>query len=307
MPSDERTGLDTGSLLLVRAARLTGVLEALLSTAGTPGEVAAETDLSVADADRLVGALADLGLFEEVDGAYEPTNRALGMLAKRDVRSIGAIPHELDRLEELVGLPETLETGVPPERPAEWEVNALGAHHASDEATVRARVTAAVRAAPDADSVVDVCGGSGVHAREFAARGLDATLVESPSAVDALGRVHGDRVRLHAGTPAALEESFGLAFLGGVLSGMDPAEARATLAVTADLLSPGGALVAVDALGDGSAASVAAEARGLATGHGGAHDPDEVRDWLAEAGLADVRIESVPGTEDTAVIGVVDD
>ncbi|WP_435062862.1 methyltransferase domain-containing protein [Halobaculum sp. EA56] len=304
MPSDERTGLGTEALFLVWAARRTGVLEALLSTAGTPAEVAAETDVSEPRAARLVEALATLGFLEAVDGEYEPTNRALGMLAKRDVRSIGPIPHELDVLDELVGLPETLETGVPPERHREWEANALGAHYATDDATVRACVTAAVRAAPDAETVVDLCGGSGAYAAEFAARGLDATLVESPAAVDLLGRVHGDRVTLHAGPATALDGSFGLAFLGDALSGMDSAEARATLSAAVDLLGDGGALVATDVLDDGSEAAVAAEARGLAAGHGGAHDPAAVRDWLTEAGLADVRVDPVPGTDRHAAVGV---
>lgn len=307
MPTDERTGLQTEELLLLWAARRTGVLEALLSTAGTPDGVAAETDVSEPVARRLLAALADLGFFERVGDEYEPTNRALGMLAKRDVRSIGTIPHALDTIEELIGLPETLETGVPPERRSDWEANALGAHYATDEAVVRACVTEAVRAAPDADSVVDLCGASGVYAAEFAARGVDATLVESPSAVELLGRVHGDRVALHTGTPASLEASFDIAFLGDALTELDPAEATATLGVAADLLASDGVLVAVDTFDDGSDGpeTVTTETRALAAGHGGAHATETVRSWLTDAGLSDVRVRSVPGTDRHAAVGYV--
>ena len=305
MPTDERTGLDTEELLLVWAARRTGVLDALLTTAGTPCEVADATDVAEPSARRLVEALAELGFFAAVGDEYEPTNRALGMLAKRDVRSIGPIPHALDRLDELVGLPETLETGVAPERRDDWEANALGAHYATDPAVVRACVTAAVRANPDASSVVDLCGGSGVYAREFAARGLDATLVESPSAVDLLGRVHGDRVRFHAGIPATLDGTFDLAFLGDAVSGMDPGEVVPTLSVAVDLLGGDGALVATDVLDDGDGA-VGVEARALAAGHGGAYDTETVRDWFTEAGLADVRVTPIPGTDRHVAVGVVD-
>ncbi|WP_284012162.1 SAM-dependent methyltransferase [Halobaculum litoreum] len=306
MPTDERTGLDAEELLLVWAARRTGVLEALLTTAGTPAQVAETTDVAEPLARRLVEALADLGFFEAVGDEYEPTNRALGLLAKRDVRSIGATPHALDELDELVGLPETLETGVPPERRSDWEANALGAHYATDPAVVRACVTAAVRARPDADAVVDLCGASGVYAREFAARGLDATLVESPSAIDLLGRVHGDDVRFHAGIPATLDGSFDLAFLGDGLSGMDPAEVVPTLSVAVDLLDGDGALVATGVLDDGTGDAVAVEARALAAGHGGAYEPDTVRHWFSEAGLADVRVDPIPGTDRHAAVGVVD-
>lgn len=305
MPTDERTGLGTEALLLVWAARRTGLLEALLSSAGTPTEAAAATEVSEPGARRVIGALADLGFLESVDGEYEPTNRALGMLAKRDVRSVGPIPHALDATDDLVGLPGTLEGGVPPERGDDREANALGAHYATDEATVRACTTAAVRAVPGAGSVVDLCGGSGVYAAEFAARGLDATLVTSPTAAELFGRVHGDGVALHAGAPSALDGGFDLAFLGDALSGMAPAEARATLAVGADLLDGDGAVVAADVFDDGSEAAVAADVRGLASGHGGAHDPDAAREWAVEAGLADVGIAPIPGTDRRALVGSV--
>ncbi len=271
--------------------------------------MAAATDVSEQAAERLTEALADLSFFELVDGEYEPTNRALGMLAKRDVRSIGSVPHELDALDELTGLPETLETDVPPERHDAWEANALGAHYASDEQTVRACVTAAVRAAPDADAVVDVCGGSGVYAAEFAARGFDATLVTSPATAELLGRVHGDSVRVYEGTPAALDPRFDVAFLGDALSAMDPAEARAICSTAADLLGGDGAVVATDVFADGDGdvgATVTAEVRGLAAGHGGAHAPEPVRDWLIDAGLTDVRMAAIPGTGRSAAIGTTD-
>lgn len=309
MPSDERREPDVHELFLLWAARRTGILEALLSTAGTPAEVAEATDVAEPSAERVVRALAQIGFLERVGDEYEPTNRALGLLAKRDVRSIGSIPHELDRLDELVDLPETLETGVAPERRGDWEANALGAHYATDEATVRACVTAAIRIAPDAGSVVDLSGGSGVYAREFAARGLDATLVTSSATADRLGRVHGDRVRIHADVPATLDSGFDVAFLGDALSAMDPTEARATCSVAADLLGGDGAVVATDVFADGDGddvAPVAAEVRGLAAGHGGAHAPETVRDWFTDAGLADVRVSAIPGTERSAVVGTAD-
>ncbi|QZY00274.1 class I SAM-dependent methyltransferase [Halobaculum rubrum] len=307
MPSDERTGLTVHELFLLWAARRTGILEALLSTAGTPAAVAAATDVAEPSAERVVRALARIGFLERVGDEYEPTNRALGLLAKRDVRSIGPIPHELDRLDELVELPETLETGVAPERHDEWGANALGAHYATDEATVRASVTAAVRALPDARSVVDLSGGSGVYAREFAARGLDATLVTSPATAERLGRVHGDRVRIHADVPATLDSGFDVAFLGDALSAMGPAAARATCSVAADLLGDDGAVVATDVFADGDdVAAVTAEVRGLAADHGGAHAPEAVRDWLIDAGLADVRVSAIPGTDRGAAMGTLD-
>ncbi|WP_313691840.1 methyltransferase domain-containing protein [Halorarum halobium] len=315
MPTRERigpgtaSGLGTASLLALRAARETGVLAALLDRAGTPEAVAEETDVTERSAERMVSILADLGFIERVGDEYEPTNRALGLLAKRDVASIGAVPDALDTVDALASLPGTMETGVPPESPPDGLRNRLGAHAATDEAVVRAGVTAAVRASPDAERVVDLRGASGVYAAEFAARGLDATMVDSPAVAEAVEpRYRSGDVTVHAGRPRDLVERadgsgpFDLAFAAGLASRMDAPEVRALFEAAADLLGADGTLVLVDVLADGSEAAVAADVLGLASGHGGAHDPAEYREWLREAGLADVRIDPVPGTGRRAVV-----
>ncbi|WP_435127277.1 methyltransferase domain-containing protein [Halobaculum sp. D14] len=304
MPMRDRTGLDTEALLLLWAARETGVLDALLSSAGTAAEVAAETDVTREAAETAVQALADLGFVERVRDGYEPTNRAIGLLAKRDVRSVGALPHALDELDLLVDLPETMETGVPPEPPDDWSVNRLGAHAATDDAAVRSAVTAAVHAAPEADRVLDVCGGSGVYAAEFADRGYDVTMLDDAETVDRVEPMLRSRgVRLHPGHPADLDGPYGLAFAGGMLSRVDPAEARSVLSGVADALVDDGTVVLVDTVADGSDAAVAASVCGLAAGHGGASDSDEIRSWLRDAGFADVSVDAVPGTERHAAVG----
>ncbi|QLG29216.1 class I SAM-dependent methyltransferase [Halorarum halophilum] len=309
MPTRDRTGLGTAPLLALRAARETGVLDALMDRAGTPAEVMAEAGVTEAAADRMVDVLADLGFLEEVDGEYEPTNRALGLLAKRDVRSIGAVPHALDTVDALVDLPNTMETGVPPEEPDDATLHRLGSHAMTGEAVVRACVTAAVRAAPDGDRVVDLCGGSGVYAAEFAARGRDVTLVDSADAVVAIEPMYRDAtISLHAGTPTTLDGSFHLAFAAGTASSMDPAEVQALLDVTAGVLDEDGTIVLADVFSDGteadaSEAAVTADIAGLATGHGGAHDVEAVREWLRAAGFDDVRVERIPGTDLRAATG----
>lgn len=303
MPTRDRTGLGTAALLALRAARETGVLEALMDRAGTPEEVAAETDVTEAAAERTVSVLADLGFLEAVDGEYEPTNRALGHLAKRDVRSIGAVPHALDTVEALVDLPNTMETGVPPGEPDDATLHRLGAHATTDEAVVRACVTAAIRAAPDAERVVDLCGGSGVYAAEFAARGRDVTLVDSVDSVEAIEPLYRNAdITLHAGTPATLDRPFGLAFAAGTASRMDPAEVGNLLEAAVEALDDDGTLVLADVFADGtdadaSEAAVTADVVGLATGHGGAHEAAAVREWLRAAGFGDVRLERIPGTD----------
>ncbi|MFC7166962.1 hypothetical protein [Halospeciosus flavus] len=175
---------DYRTLLLLRAARETGVIDALVTSANTVDEVVAETDVTERAARITVDALVEAGFLEDLEEGLEPTNKMLGFITKTDVRSIGSMPHELDRLERWLALPETMQSGVVPEKPPNWTRNRLGSMAAMDDATVRAFVTAAVHEHADADRVLDVRGGPGSYAREFARRGYEVTLVDEPAVID---------------------------------------------------------------------------------------------------------------------------
>lgn len=293
------------TLFLLWAARETGVLDALAASAGTPAAVAEGTGVTPEAAETVVSALVDSGYLRRVGDEYEFTNRALGFLAKRDLRSIGPLPGALDDLDALVRLPETMRTGEPPERPPDRTRNRLGADLAADEAAVRARVTAAVREHPAATDALVLAGGSGVHAREFAARGLDVTLLDGPDVIAAVEPLLAPTdVSLVAGSLADVAERFDLVFGLGLCTELEAAEAEPTVAALADRLRPDGRLVLVETLADGSRAAVAAEARALAFGTGsGTHADADYREWFAAAGLTDVRVAPVPGTDRTTVTG----
>jgi SAM-dependent methyltransferase len=306
MPTRDRSSLAAEELFVLWAARRSGVLSALLDAAGTPAAVAREAGVTEHAARVVVESLADLGFVRSVGGEYEITNRALGFLAKRDVRSIGRLPHAMDLFDLWTALPETMSTGDPPELPPEWTRNRLGAHAATDEAAVRARVTAAVRAAPDAERVLDVCGASGAYATEFAARGYETTLVDAPDAVDAVAPMLGHRdVRTRGAEVPAFDadDGYGLVFAADATSRFDPGENRTLFESAFDALEPGGTLVVVDVLRDGSVESVRARVRALGVGRGDAYPEATYRSWLSDAGFADVTVRSVPGDERAVVVG----
>jgi SAM-dependent methyltransferase len=310
MPTRDRPSVAVEELVLLWAARRSGVLDALLDSAGTPEAVAEAAGVTDHAAAVVVESLADLGFLREVSGEYEITNRALGFLAKRDVRSIGRLPHWLDLLDLWTDLPERMADGRAPATPAEWTRNRLGAHATTDEAAVRARVTAAVRRAPSAVRVVDLFGASGVHAREFAARGFETTLLDEAAVVDAVAPMlrHRD-VRtvaveppdgVDAGAsdtaplPGVESAAFDLAFAADAVTGRNPGEARALVATAFDALTPGGTAVFVDLLRDGSTEAVRARVRALAAGDGDVYPAADYRRWLTDAGFEDVRVEAVP-------------
>lgn len=292
--------MDYRELHLLWAARETGVLEAVTTKVGTVEEVAAEAGVTERAARITLSVLEERGFLKRVGGEYEITNRALGFVAKADVRSIGSVPHQLDCLERTLALPETMRTGEPAPRPDEWTVNELGAMAATDEATVRACVTAAVHERPDATRVLDVGGGPGRFAAEFARRGFEVTLFDRPEVVEVdRPLLEHEAVDLAAGDfLAGLPTGFDLVFCSGVAHELGPAANRRLLGHVRDALEPDGAVVLTDYVRGRSdfAPAVAAEMLAL-TAQGDVYTEAEFGDWFEDAGFERPRVEDVPGTE----------
>ncbi|WP_416838597.1 class I SAM-dependent methyltransferase [Haloferax sp. DFSO52] len=306
MPTRDRSHASVESLALLWAARESGVIDALTSTAGTAEKVAAVADIDPRAARITVDALATMGFIKRVGDEYEITNRALGFLAKRDVRSIGRLPHALDYFSLYTALPETMATGDGPDMPDEWRRNRLGAEDATGESVVRACVTAAVRESPDASRVLELAGGSGIFAREFLERGYDVTYVDDAETVEIvrplLSRAGVDLV---AGDPTDPPVSgFDLVFVGDAFDGLSSDDAASLVAGAYDALAPGGTAVFVDALhGRCSAAATTRRAvDALALGCGDLYDESTVRSWTDAAGFARETVRDVPGTDVQVVV-----
>lgn len=320
MPTQDREGLPVEQLVLLWAARRSGVLDALLESAGTPESVAEMADVTLHAARVTVDALETMGFLKQVGAEYEITNRALGFLAKRDVRSIGRLPHALDTFELWSSLPETMASGDPPEKPPNWTRNRLGAHAATDEAVVRACVTAAVREHRGRSSdhsaparVLDVAGGSGVYAREFAARGFDVTLADDPEVIDVVTplleptAVDLASTDLPSLTTVERAHSLDLVFGVDVLRRFSARTNESLVGEAAGLLAPGGTLAFVDTVkrhdDAGRATSVRVAVNALANGETGLHDEATVRAWFEDAGLTGVTVQEIPGTDRHVVVG----
>ncbi|SEK28107.1 class I SAM-dependent methyltransferase [Haloferax larsenii] len=306
MPTRDRSRFSVESLALLWAARESGVIDALTTSAGTVEAVAETAAIDRRAARITVDALESMDFIKRVGDEFEITNRALGFLAKRDVRSIGRLPNALDRFSLYTDLPETMQTGAPPALPTEWTRNRLGAHDATDEAVVRACVTAAVRAMPDATRVLDLAGASGVFTREFLARGYEVTYLDTPETVDVvrplLSRAGAELV---AGDPTDPPvENFDLVFVGDAFAGRDADEAAEIVAAAYGALEPGGTAVFVDALHGrcSTDATTQAAVDALALGRGDLHDESTVRSWVESAGFVRQTVQDVPGTDLQSVV-----
>jgi hypothetical protein len=333
MNDDARDAVATVAAL--RAARETGVLDALLDDADTPTEVAARTTVDARGASVLVDVLADRGFFEEVDGTYEPTNRALGLLTKTDLRSIGRVPHEMDRFDAYATLPETLASddtvaAARDARADDYERNQLGYRQAIPQSAVNAAVSAAQRGAPAGTRVLDVGGAPGKHAIEFAARGATVTLRDTPERVDAVRPLLARRdVALDAGALDADLPRTDLAFASHLTPRLDDDALDAVATATHDALvrdhehadhseydadhsdaddperppSTARALVLVEHIRDRSPRTPTRRLDALATGQPGDHRTERtLRDTLQTAGFHAVDVHAIPGLDAHAVV-----
>lgn len=309
MPASDRTDVDTEALPLLWAARDTGLLDALVRDVDTPAEAARQTRVTETAAAVVADVLVDLGFLTPVESGVEPTNRALGFLAKRDLRSIGPVPHALDTLDDITELPETMADGEDDgSAHAALEsddrlLNRLGSMAALGEATTRAVVTAATRTHPDADRVVCVGDGPGPFATEFAARGFDATLAEDQSVVEVVRPLLAHRpVELTTWNPGESLPDADLVFLGWPQ--YRPADdLRETITAAGEALRPGGRAVVATVAPDASPAGIAARTERLARGLGRLPDADVYADWFESAGLTPLEPDSVPGTERQILVG----
>jgi len=311
--------MDYRELLLLWAARETGVLEAVTTDAETPAAVADAAGVTERAARITLDAMVELGYLEVLSSQadeqsatrYEITNRALGFVAKADVRSIGSVPHALDCVDRWLRLPETMRTGEPPAPESaseDWTTNFVGAMASVDDAAVRASVTAAVHRNPDAERVLDAGGGPGTFAKEFVRRGFDVTLVDRPDVIDIDRRflehepielVEGD---ITEGLPA---DEFGLVFSSRVAHGLGPDENRRFVANAFDALEPGGALVLTDRVRGRADDAALFGAHMLAqTENGDTYTESQFTGWLRDAGFEDVEIRDVPGLDRQVIAGL---
>jgi hypothetical protein len=322
MNDDARDAVATVAAL--RAARETGVLDALLDDADTPTEVAARTAVDARTASVLVDLLADRGFFEAVDGAYEPTNRALGLLTKTDLRSIGRVPREIDRFDAYAALPETLASddvvvAAREARGDDHDRNRLGFEQATAQSAVNAAVSAAKREAPAATHVLDAGGAPGKHATEFAARGATVTLRDTPERVDAARPLLASRdLTLDAGALDADLPPADLAFAAHLTPRLDDDALGAFVAAAHDALRherdedsdsddrpPAGerALVLVEHLRDRSQRTPTRRLDALATGQPSDHRTEHALcDALQTAGFQHVDVHAIPGLDADAIV-----
>ena len=164
-------------------------------------------------------------------------------------------------------------------------------------------MTAAIHAAPDAEHVVDVYGGSGVYAVETARRGRDVTLVETDAVLDVVGPMlagQGVETVTTTGDEVPVDDA-DLALLAGVVNRRSSEANQTLLSRVHDALTPGGTAAVLTPEDGAEARRVRVER--LLCGSGDAYTAETVTGWLGDAGFVDCETWDVTGGEGRLVVG----
>jgi len=273
---------DWRMVLLHDAAVGNGLLEALPAT---PAELAAERGL---DEHAVRVVLDGLALFEVVspgnDGSY-----ACGPAAP-DADATAVLRHHARAIRGWSTINERVR-GVVPHGvmdPDAVEVM-LDALAVMGRESAPGAVDACLAAAPDAASVLDLGGGHGEFALEFARRGLRVVMQERPVVIELARRkgwLDGSGVELFAGDffTTLPDERFDIVFCAGVVYTFDAARIVALFDHVRPIVAPGGLLAVHTFLRGTDELATLFSAQMLRVPGGQSHAEDDLRRWFDQTG-----------------------
>ncbi|GAA1466684.1 class I SAM-dependent methyltransferase [Nocardiopsis exhalans] len=280
--------------LAYEAAAETGTLDVL---PGTPSELAARCGLHEGALRAVLRELAVWGIVtEDTAGRYREgpqapaaPDDAVLLRHAATIRRWAALIRP--RLEERTYLPEGL-TGRPlAPKPTVPNLLAVNARRLT-----RTVVDVCLERFPDAESVLDLGGGHGEHALEFARRGLKATVQDLPALIalaEGDERLRDAGVELFAGDlHASLPEGpYDLVFCSTVTNMFDGPANESLYRRLRSVIAPGGGLAIVSYMGDRDQVTAAFGLQMLAwTDSGDAHGVADYEQWLERAGYDRVSV-----------------
>lgn len=275
---------DWRMVLLVDAADEAGLLAAVPAT---PEDMSGRLGLDAHAVTVVLEALACSGVVRKAaDGRFEPGPAWPGAEAS------AVLTHHASCLKLWAGALAGRLRGesAPPAQlaanPARW-LEAVAAHA---RAVAPSSVDAVLQHIPGAANLLDLGGGHGVYAAEFARRGLAVTMQDREAVIDiahSQGDLEAAGIELYA---ADLFESiapgpFDVIFCAGVTHALSPELNLALFERVRSHLAPGGTLVVQAFARNGGAVSALFAVQMLAVARGGdAHPEASTRRWLADSG-----------------------
>lgn len=286
---------DWRMVLLHDAAAEAGILDRL---PGTPSEVAKALDLDEHAVRVLLEALTAWDIVRSFRGGeYARGDGAPGEITAATLRQ-----HARSLRQWVTGIDDRLHGVPPPPRdmtPARTDLW-LQALAQNARRTAPAMVDLCISRLPHARRVLDLGGGHGEHAMEFARRGLAVTMQDRPLVVELAsqrGELAAAGVQLFAADffDRLPDDQFDLVFCTGVTHTMDSNHNLTLYRRLRSVIAPGGTLVIGTLLRgrDPIAALFAVQMLVVAAG-GDTHSEKDYRAWLAAAGYETAGVVDVP-------------
>ena len=271
------------------AAAGAGLFEELPAT---PAEAADRLGLDERAVRILLDALSVWGVVEEIEGGYSVrlgwSHWGKTAILRHHAQVLRTWSTQLGN--RLRGVPPP-SSEMPPERRRRW-LEAL-AEGARDRVPVV--VEACLRRFPNAGRILDLGGGHGEYARDFARRGLGVTLQDLEPTIQLLegGDLADSGVELFAGDffETLPDARFDLVLCAGITHIFDGERNRLLYRRLASILAPAGGLAIVTFLPERDPRALIFAVQMLAVSAGGdAHGENDYREWLKAEGYRELEI-----------------
>lgn len=281
--------------LLFDAVASAGVLDALPAD---PDQMSTQLGLDAEALRVVLDALAVWGVVERGgDGSYRTGEAMPG----RDAQAV--IRHHARAIRRWsAGIDDRLRGGVP--EPATWRpgpaqrVSWMRALASFARAWAPEAVDVCLSQVADARTVLDLGGGHGEFAREFARRGLRATVQDRPEMIEVVrgqGWLDGSSVELFAGDffRTLPEQTFDLILCAGVTYTFGRDRNIELYRQVRSVIAPGGGLAIVTFLRNhGPVPPIFALQMLMVAAGADTHSEQQYREWLTEAGYGSVQLRS---------------
>ena len=283
-------------LLIVAAAAEVGLLQTLAKMPLNPEEAAQKTNTDLRAAKVILNALVALGYVREDGEKYALSGEAQEMFySDKSPNFTGfSFMHAYQLTKSWIKLPEVIKSGKPVPRTPENIPHFMGAMEHYAKTVAPKIVPLVIEGIKQPFKVLDVGGGPGIYAREFAKHGATVTILDEKPIVEMMSPkvdmpninyVEGDfNVKLPDG-------EYDVAFLGNITHILDAEGNIALFKKVANVLSKGGRIAILDIVRDMSPRGALFAVNMLVnTEKGGTWTKAEYLEWLKESGFINTRV-----------------
>lgn len=274
----------------------------------TSGETASILNTAPRATDRLMNALTALGLLEKKDNKFTNTSVTSQFLVKGKSTYMGGLGHTVNLWDTWSTMTEAVRKGSTVlmrepvnERQSGWLESFIAAMHMRGREQAQ-KVASAIDLA-NVSKVLDVGGGSGILSFGFvnAKKGLKATIFDLPNVINLTKKyieAEGYTGQVDTVTGDYLKDELGsgydLVLLSAIIHSNSPDENKLLFRKCVKALNTGGQLVVLDHVmsedrTEPLTGALFALNMLVGTPEGDTYTESEIKDWMKEAGLSDIK------------------